>query len=292
MADAIGEAEDAADGDAFATVLPIRESGERPPVFCLHSGVGFALSYLPLTAHLDEAYPLYGIQSPSVVGEAPLPESIEETAAAYVRLIKEVRPHGPYHLVGWSFGGLVGYEIAVQLRAGGDEVGVLANLDSYPRTGVADERDEQGMLGWLLEGIGHHRSEFGERELTPDDIMDALRRDGSPMARMGEDRMRRMIALMTRNQVLNTRYQPGPYDGAMQLYLAERSPWGEERDKARLWRPYCGDGLTVHRIDCAHDDMLDPGPLAEIGPAIDAALGRWHQAQDGTQDGTQEGGQR
>jgi thioesterase domain-containing protein len=249
-------------------------------VFCLHSGVGLALSYLPLTRYIGEAYPLYGIQSPSVVAGAPVPGSIEETAAAYVRMIKEVRPHGPYHLLGWSFGGLVGYEIAVQLREAGDEVGVVANLDSYPRTGVHDERDEQGMLAWLLEGIGHHRSEFGERDLTPGDIMDALRRDNSPMARMGEERMGRMIALMASHQGLNTAYRPRPYDGVMELFLAEHSPWGEEggeeRDKARLWRPYCGDRLAVHRIDCAHDDMLDPGPLAAIGPLIAAALDRWH----------------
>jgi thioesterase domain-containing protein len=278
IADAIGEAE--AEDGAFATVLPIRDTGDRAPVFCLHSGVGLALSYLPLTRYIGEAYPLYGIQSPSVVAGAPVPGSIEETAAAYVRMIKEVRPHGPYHLLGWSFGGLVGYEIAVQLREAGDEVGVVANLDSYPRTGVHDERDEQGMLAWLLEGIGHHRSEFGERDLTPGDIMDALRRDNSPMARMGEERMGRMIALMASHQGLNTAYRPRPYDGVMELFLAEHSPWGEEggeeRDKARLWRPYCGDRLAVHRIDCAHDDMLDPGPLAAIGPLVAAALDRWH----------------
>ncbi|MGP3969991.1 amino acid adenylation domain-containing protein [Streptomyces sp. 6N223] len=286
IAEAIGDAGEDADGaGAFATVLPMRDTGDRPPVFCLHSGVGLALSYLPLTQYVGEEYPLYGIQSPSVVAGAPLPGSIEETAAAYVGMIKEVRPHGPYHLLGWSFGGLVGYEIAVQLREAGDEVGVLANLDSYPRTGVHDERDEQEMLAWLLEGIGHHRSEFGERDLTPGDIMDALRRDNSPMARMGEDRMGRMIALMASHQGLNTAYRPRPYDGVMQLYLAERSPWGEERDKARLWRPYCGDeGLEVHRIDCAHDDMLDPGPLAEIGPLVAAALDRWH-AEQSARDG-------
>lgn len=57
---------------------------------------------------------------------------MEENAAAYVRLIKEVRPEGPYHLLGWSFGGLLAYEMAVRLRAAGDEVGVLTVLDSFP----------------------------------------------------------------------------------------------------------------------------------------------------------------
>ncbi|WP_405664160.1 amino acid adenylation domain-containing protein [Streptomyces sp. RK9] len=271
------------EADPFATVLPLRETGSRPPVFCLHSGVGLALSYLPLTRYLDPEHPVYGIQAPAVVAGAPLPDSVEDTAAAYVRLIKGVRPSGPYHLVGWSFGGLIAYEIAVQLRAAGDEVGLVANLDSYPRTGVADTRGgEQNMLAWFLEGVGHHRSEFGDRDLTPDDVIDALRRDGNALARLGEERMGRMLSLMARHQAIIPEYTPGAFDGRMRLFLAEHSPWGDVTDKERLWEPYCTGEVAVHRVECAHDDMLDPGPLAEIGPLVAAELARMQAKSERT----------
>ncbi|MGA4841736.1 amino acid adenylation domain-containing protein [Streptomyces sp. G45] len=278
VADALAEVHRAdADADPFATVLALRPTGSRPPVFCLHSGVGLALSYLPLLPYVDEAHPVYGIQAPAVVAGAEPPTSIEDLGAAYVRLIKDVRPHGPYHLFGWSFGGLIAYEIAAQLRAAGDEVGLLANLDAYPRTGVADTRGgEQQMLAWFLEGIGHHRAEFGDRDLTPDDVIGALRRDGNPLAQLGEDRMGRMLRLMARHQEIIPAYTPGAFDGRMRLFLAEHSPWGDVRDKERLWEPYCAGEVLVHRIECAHDDMLDPGPLAEIGPVVAAELERWH----------------
>ncbi|MFD0414018.1 amino acid adenylation domain-containing protein [Streptomyces sp. NPDC127108] len=276
--DAIGSQGTAAgndEADPFATVLPLRETGSRPPVFCVHSGVGLALSYLPLTRHIDAEHPVYGIQAPAVVAGAPLPDSIEDIAAAYVRLIKGVRPSGPYHLLGWSFGGIVAYEIAVQLRAAGDEVGLVANLDSYPRTGVADTRGgEQNMLAWFLEGVGHHRSEFGDRDLTSDDVIDVLRRDGNPLARLGEERMGRMLRLMARHQAIIPDYTPGAFDGRMRLFLADHSPWGDVTDKERLWEPYCTGEVAVHRVECAHDDMLDPGPLAEIGPLVAAELAR------------------
>ncbi|MFF4468282.1 amino acid adenylation domain-containing protein [Streptomyces sp. NPDC001599] len=275
-AEAIEEIESLDHADTFAPMLCIRATGERPPVFCVHSGVGLALSYLPLAPYIGADHPVYGIQSPSVVDGAPLPESIEANAAAYIDLIRQVRPEGPYHLLGWSFGGLLAYEIAVQLRAAGHEVGLLANLDSYPRTGAVDERDVQGSLTWLLEGIGHSRDEFGDRDLTPADIVDALRRDGSALARMGEQRMARMVDLMARHQILNTRYEPRRYDGEMQLFLADRSPWGEETDKERLWAPYTRGTVTTHHVDCAHDDMLSPGPLDEIGRAVAARLERLH----------------
>ncbi|CAL9557198.1 amino acid adenylation domain-containing protein [Streptomyces sp. enrichment culture] len=289
MADAIDETDRLGHADPFAPVLCIKPTGSRPPVFCLHSGVGFALSYLPLARHIGEEYPLYGIQAPCVVTGGPLPGSIEEIAADYIRMIKEVRPEGPYHLLGWSLGGLLAYEIAVQLRLAGDEVGLVANLDSYPRTGVSDERDEQSLLAWLLEGIGHHRSEFGDRDLVVGDVLDALRRDNSPMARMGERRMTRMVDLMIHHQSLNTAYRPRDFDGTMQLFLAERSTWGEAGtgqvekgpDKDRLWKPYFSGDLRVHRLACTHDDILAPGPLAELGPVVAAELDRLHQQRNG-----------
>ncbi|MET9360245.1 amino acid adenylation domain-containing protein [Streptomyces sp. NPDC006632] len=285
MADAIEETGALEYADPFGTVLCMKPTGDRPPVFCLHSGVGFALSYMPLIRHLGAEHPVYGIQAPYVVAGAPLPTSIEETAAEYISMIKKVRPEGPYHLLGWSLGGLLAYEIAVQLRAAGDEVGLVANLDSYPRTAADEEQplpDEQAMLAWLLEGIGHDRSEFGDRALSVGDVIDTLRRDNSPLAQMGEERMARMVNLMANHQVLHRRYTPRDLDTAMRLFVAGRfEPVAGETDPAERWKPYFTGTLDVHRVDSNHDDLLNPGPLAEIGPAIAAELERHHLDRDG-----------
>ncbi|MEV5975417.1 amino acid adenylation domain-containing protein [Streptomyces sp. NPDC052114] len=281
--DAIGGEDGAEFSDPFGTVLCMKPTGSRPPVFCLHSGVGFALSYMPLTPHLGAEHPVYGIQAPYVVDGAPLPTSIEETAAEYIGMIKKVRPEGPYHLLGWSLGGLLAFEIAVQLRAAGDEVGLVANLDSYPRAAgdpaaEGADQDEQAKLAWLLEGIGHDPAGFGDRPLVVGDVIDALRRDDSPLAQMGEERMARMVGLMSNHPVLHARYTPRRYDGTMRLFVAGRTDTGEPApDLSELWRPYVGT-LDVHRIDCDHDALLDPGALAEVGPALAAELDRLHGA--------------
>ncbi|MBT2454414.1 non-ribosomal peptide synthetase [Streptomyces sp. ISL-86] len=275
MAEAIAEADGIGHVEHFTPMLTIQPDGDRTPLFCVHSGVGLSLSYLTLVPYLHPDQPVYALQSPTVVAGAPLPETIEENAAEYVRLIKEVRPEGPYHLLGWSFGGLLAYEIAVQLRAAGDEVGVLTVLDSFPRTDAVDERDEQVRLGWLMEGIGHHRDEFAGRRLTPQDLFETLRRDNNPLARLGTERLARVVDLMGRHQLLNTRYRPGEYAGDVQLFLAEHSPWGEVTDKDVLWKEFMTGAVQVHRIDCAHDDMLNPEPLTAIGPALRTALDAW-----------------
>lgn len=213
MAEAIAEADGIDHVEHFTPMLTIQPDGDRTPLFCVHSGVGLSLSYLTLVPYLHPDQPVYALQSPTVVDGAALPETIEENAAEYIRLIKEVRPEGPYHLLGWSFGGLLAYEMAVQLRAAGDEVGLLTVMDSFPRTDAVDERDEQVRLGWLMEGIGHQRDEFGGRRLVPDDLYETLRRDNSPLARMGRERLGRVVDLMGRHQLLNTRYKPGEYAG-------------------------------------------------------------------------------
>ncbi|MEV6808875.1 amino acid adenylation domain-containing protein [Streptomyces sp. NPDC051129] len=282
MVEALGAPAQPAMDDPFGTMLCIRPTGSRPPVFCVHSGVGFSLPYLPLARHIGPEHPIYGIQAPCVVGVAPLPGSVEEIAADYIRRIKQVRPEGPYHLLGWSFGGTIAYEMAVQLRAAGEEVGLLSVLDAYPRTGVPDDREEQSLYAWLLEGIGHHRSEFPDRDLTIEDIFETLRRDDNPLARMGERRMARMVDLMSHHQTLKSQYAPGRYHGRMQLFVSE-SPLsdGEQANKVGLWQPVFDGPMEVHHIACTHDEMMSSEPLRQIGPAVTAELARWHAEHEG-----------
>jgi thioesterase domain-containing protein/acyl-coenzyme A synthetase/AMP-(fatty) acid ligase/aryl carrier-like protein len=279
MADALAGL-DPGDLDPFAVLLPIQPKGELPPLFCLHSGVGFSLPYFGLVPHLGPDQPIYGIQAPCVVGGAALPESVEALAAEYVDIIRSVRPTGPYHLLGWSFGGTLAYEMAVRLRAAGEQVGLLSILDAYPRFGVADERGRQDMFAWMLRGIGHDRAELPDRDLTIEDMFEVLRRDDNPMAAMGERRMTAMAELMRHHQVLKTRYAPGRFDGPMQLFVSESPLAGDKHTgeghtaKARLWDPYFDGPMEVHDVACGHDHMMNPGPLDVIGPKVADALGR------------------
>jgi thioesterase domain-containing protein/aryl carrier-like protein len=271
MADAIGAIQ--AETDPFAVLLPIQPNGTRPPLFCLHSGVGFSLPYLGLVPYLGPDQPIYGIQAPCVVGDAPLPASVEATADEYLEIIRRVQPTGPYHLLGWSFGGTLAYEMAVRLRAAGDEVGVLAVLDAYPTFGVKDQRSEQDMYAWMLRGLGHGRTELPDRELTVHDVIDVLRAEGNPMAAMGEHRMLAMAALMRHHQVLKAEYEPGGTGGVMHLFVSETPlPDGQPVDKAPLWRSCFRGDLVVYQVPCGHDDMMNPEALRVIGPAVASML--------------------
>ncbi|MFG3107536.1 amino acid adenylation domain-containing protein [Streptomyces tendae] len=267
-----------ADGnDPFATVVTLKPTGTRPPLICLHSGVGFALPYVGLARHVGDDYPIYGLQAPSITELAPVHTSVEEMAASYVKIIKEVRPQGPYHLLGWSFGGSLVHEVAVQLEAGGDEVGLVADLDSYPRTPQEEVGDDQTLLGWVVELVGHDKSEFAGRELTAADVVDVLRRGNSPMAALGEDRVLAMLETMRANGKALSDWEPRTFHGRLQLFVASAGLSEDEiAARGELWQPHVAGGIDVHRVPCAHDYMMHPDALALIGAAVAAELQRLH----------------
>ena len=116
----------------FEVLLPIRPAGTKLPLFCIHDAGGFSWPYSKLIRHIPAEHPIYGLQARNLTQRARRPRSIDEMAEDYVRLIRKIQPTGPYNLLGWSFGGLVAHAIATQLQATGEEVALLALLDSYP----------------------------------------------------------------------------------------------------------------------------------------------------------------
>ncbi|MFD2122946.1 thioesterase domain-containing protein [Streptomyces cirratus] len=116
--------------------------------------------------------PVYGLTAPGLTPAAPATgeaageaaegatgeaaegaASVEELAAAHVAALRRTRPAGPYHLAGWSFGGLLAYEMAAQLRAAGEEVATLTLLDTaYPEPERAPY-DEHALLEWFHQDL-------------------------------------------------------------------------------------------------------------------------------------------
>src|SRR5262249_49770903 len=110
------EGESAADW----ALMPFRTGGTKPLLF-LYGG-SFELS-----RHLGEDRPCYGVKLWPDGGRAP--ETVEEMAADCLRQIRCVQSQGPYFIGGYSFGGLVAYETAQQLRQSGQEVKLLVLID-------------------------------------------------------------------------------------------------------------------------------------------------------------------
>lgn len=111
------------------SIVPIKTKGSRPPLFAIHT---ITLSDLP--RYLDDDQPLYfiryGMAAESYNQSVNLPPLVA-LAKHYIQEIKTVQPQGPYHLLGFSFGGVIAYEIACQLNAEGDTVNFTGLIDTY-----------------------------------------------------------------------------------------------------------------------------------------------------------------
>src|SRR5262249_7957802 len=119
---------------APTSIVPIQPYGARSALFCVHPAGGMVQCYMGLSRLLGPNQPLFGLQSRGLEANQPALGSVEEMAESYIQDLRAIQPHGPYHLAGWSFGGIVVYEMAQQLTAQHEEVGLLALLESKPNS--------------------------------------------------------------------------------------------------------------------------------------------------------------
>ena len=119
-----------ADSPPWSPLVPIQPAGSKPPFFCIHPIFGTVFPYYQLAYCLGFDQPFYGLQPLGMDGQQPPFTRIEDMAAHYIEALRRVQPSGPYYLGGWSFGGLVAFEMAQQLLSSGHQVALLAILDT------------------------------------------------------------------------------------------------------------------------------------------------------------------
>ncbi|MDZ8086288.1 MAG: amino acid adenylation domain-containing protein [Nostoc sp. DedQUE12b] len=119
-----------ADSLPWSPLVPIQPAGSNPPFFCVHPVFGVVFPYYELAANLGKKQPFYGLQPIGLDGKSSPLTQIEDMAAHYIEALRSVQPKGPYFLGGWSFGGWVAFEMAQQLQKSGEEVALLAVLDT------------------------------------------------------------------------------------------------------------------------------------------------------------------
>ncbi|WP_330230095.1 amino acid adenylation domain-containing protein [Nocardia sp. NBC_00508] len=273
--DRAGATSGAAVASVLEPVLPIRPSTapSQAPLFCVHPAIGLAWCYSGLLAHLAPDRPVYGLQAPHVAGEEGY-GSIAEAASHYVDAIKAIQPEGPYHLLGWSLGGLIAQEMAVQLQEAGDEVALLSMMDSYR---LSDEWLEHATPS-VSEIIGELGSDELGAEIDPAmtlrDAAELLRARSGPFAALTVDHLERLYTGYHNGALLAHGFQPRVFDGELVFFTAgdDEINRSDPDRRAGSWQPYVTGAIHDHELRCAHSAMTTPEALAVIGPVLRAWL--------------------
>ncbi|WP_293118322.1 non-ribosomal peptide synthetase [Moorena sp. SIO4G3] len=156
----------ATENQSSSPLVAINKVGNLPAFFCVHPVGGNVLCYAQLARYLGDNQPFYGLQSPGLFGESEPLTGIEDMASCYIEALQTIQPVGPYYLGGWSLGGIIAWEMAQQLSAAGEDVALLALIDSYSPVAIdrPEQVDQQMMASSLAKDLG---SVFGtERQIA------------------------------------------------------------------------------------------------------------------------------
>ncbi|WP_041810947.1 non-ribosomal peptide synthetase [Rhodococcus jostii] len=257
-----------ADGAAdrsLDVLLPLRTTGTGNPVFCIHPAIGLAWCFTGLVQYLGDR-PVYGLQSPALTDPDLRVDSLEDLAARYVQRIRAVQPHGPYHLVGYSVGGQIAHEMAVQLTEGGDEVATLAMLDTH-LTGGYGPTTEKPTVAALLAELGAVVPGDGDAAATTDRAVEVLRRTGGLFAAVTADDLDAVHRVFTQTVDLALAHRPSTPIRADLLFFGAAdsvdAPTG-----VCAWRPHISGEIIEHAVPVSHQQMTSPEALAGIGPVL------------------------
>ncbi len=136
---------------AYEPILAFNTKGSKKPLIFVHPGHGGAESYVEFSNLLSADQPFYAVESHDLYSPEPFIESIEALAAKYIDHIKAVQSKGPYHLGGWSFGGLIAFEMAQQLTRQGDKVEAVYLLDTFLLN--KEEKKQQLVINKIIKEI-------------------------------------------------------------------------------------------------------------------------------------------
>ncbi len=266
----LGQTSAANEPGAFASVLTLRAGDEQEPLFCVHGGFGLALPFAQLAPHVPPGRAVLGLQSPALELDAPLPDSIESVAMQYADTIQALQPHGPYHVIGWSYGGYVAHEVARVLEARGEQVATLGIVDAFPIEGnrrriqLTTHRLMVGMLEYFKVPVPDHD------DITIDEAVGLLLDTGRVPPGFDEPRVRRLVDIMLRHFQLAIRYIPGQVTAGAEVVVSTHERRGSRfvRRQGRRWARYVSGPIHSVGVAAKHDDLLDPGPAEQVALAM------------------------
>ncbi len=253
------------EGIPDSLVLIQKGDSKSPPIFLIHPVGGHVYFYRSLCMAIGKNKTVYGFKSMGLQKGREPHVSIEEMASFYKKDLKKIQPDGPYFLGGASFGGMVAFEMAVQLSRQGDSVPFLCLIDTpgvgQMPTEMRSETEILAYLGATLSGSSKYSIESLEKIENPKRVtyfIQWVKEEGLLPDDIDEDDVRRFLEVFRKNMNAMIHYQPKSYVNHMLFYRAkERRGKYDPMHPERGWIDYAEGGISIKIVPGNHITMMD-----------------------------------
>jgi len=259
----------------WSPILALQSNGTRPPLFLLPALGGDIRCYADLVQQLGDDQPVYAFRPRGVDQDLPPHATMEETVQDYIAGLREVQPTGPYHLAGWSAGGVLAFAIGEALERAGEDVGLLALFDApFPSIfkSVTIDDDTRFLCelltfasrfsGTNVEISFVELSRLAPEEQFPAALAEARKRGLIPME-TPESFIRRLVNVGKANVRALQNYQPHRISTPVQLLvpaiktaLADLPGTSRTPEPDNGWASQLDQAVELHEVEGDHFTMM------------------------------------
>ena len=244
----------------WSPVVPIQPKGKELPLYVISGVGGNVIKFHSLAFYLGEEQPVFGLLPRGLDGREPFISRLEDLATYYVEAIRTVQPTGPYRVAGYSFGGIVAFEVARQLVERGESIDLLVLFDT-----IEWNYGMKVLSALPVRERFEIYKEHADAILSTEDRLDNFKRlFGEKVARLGY----RLLSIFGRPipQKLATiedvsafaaaNYKPKLYEGKIVLFRSTKRGPNEGDDEFLGWGELAKGGVDVNQVPSTHFDIL------------------------------------
>ncbi len=263
----------------FPALVPLQTKGAKPPLFVVHGAGGNVFYFVELARLLaarDPERPFYGLQARGLLtGEEPL-LSIEAMATTYQDAIRSVQPTGPYHLAGYSMGGLVAYELARRLAAEGEEIAFVGMFDAMANLRMQlSSMDRAEVIAYFAGELAIPLASEELRQLDSDAQLQHVLTRGWGLRRIPREftatDAERYLRVMETTFEAARQFAPGaPLPGRVTVF---GSAYMTALEGPELGWQATG-GIEAHLVSGDHRTLFESPNVEALGELLDGCLAR------------------
>lgn len=229
------------------SLVALQTQGSKPSMFFVPPSATSVIQYADAAKYLGSKRSFYGLQPRGLDGKMPPHTSIQSMATHYLKEVRSLQPEGPYLLGGMCVGGIVAFEMAQQIQAQGQKVALLVLIEPNLPTSVNS----------AYKPLSHHLKLFGLsfkvflRQIAyffGGRVYHQHIRDAHDKARIT--------------------YITQAYKGRFTYFASGECTALQQQGKAKwsnIWFDLATEGVDMHVIPCAHDDLtLEPAVFTLI----------------------------